>query len=244
MTLFSSIFSSPSRVTLAIESGVDCSKESYQFAAGRRASVETLAVAHELGMPFTVETMQGAARYDNKLPVMQFLHTQGCPWYEPTCTAATKRADFAMLRWLHENGCPWYSQILQEAASSGNVEMTAWVMQELRKTREHLDYGEQAMASAAYKGHTAVCEYLRSQQCHWNNNATYLAASGDYMDTLRWLRQQGCPWYEEGMCSIAAERDSTALLEYLQQEDVVFSAEQLTSMLNTAGAHSKLAPAQ
>jgi hypothetical protein len=149
-----------------------------------------------------------------------------------------------MLRWARERGCPWYTQILQEAASSGHVEMTAWVMQELRKTREHLDYGEQAMASAAHRGHTAVCEYLRSQQCHWNNNATYLAAAGDHMDTLRWLHEQGCPWYEEGMCRLAAERDSTALLEYLQQEGLVFTAEQLTDMLDIAGNHSKLAPAQ
>jgi hypothetical protein len=71
MTLYSSMFSSPSRVRLAAESGVDNSKESYQFAAGRSASIETLVVARELGMEFTVETMQGAARYDNKLHIMQ-----------------------------------------------------------------------------------------------------------------------------------------------------------------------------
>jgi hypothetical protein len=37
ITLFSSVFASPSRVALAHENGVDCSKEIYQLAAGKHS---------------------------------------------------------------------------------------------------------------------------------------------------------------------------------------------------------------
>jgi hypothetical protein len=45
------------------------------------------------------------------------------------------------------------------------------------------------------------------------------------------------------VCTAAAKGGSTDILQYLQQQ-VVFTAELLTAMLNAAGAHSKLAAAQ
>jgi hypothetical protein len=56
MTLYSSVLASPSRLKLAHESDLDSSQESYHYAAGRYATVATLAAAHELGMKYSVET--------------------------------------------------------------------------------------------------------------------------------------------------------------------------------------------
>jgi hypothetical protein len=80
MTLYSSVFTSPSRVQLAHESGLDCTSEAYQRAAGKHADIATVATAHELGMLYTDATMYGAAQC-NKLAEVQFLHKQGCPWH-------------------------------------------------------------------------------------------------------------------------------------------------------------------
>jgi hypothetical protein len=55
MTLYSSIFTSASRVKLAHESGLDCKAVKYEYAAGRHADTTTLAAAHELGMDLQLQ---------------------------------------------------------------------------------------------------------------------------------------------------------------------------------------------
>jgi hypothetical protein len=79
MTPYSSVFASPSRVILAHETGLKCSSAAYQRAAGKYAGIETLAAAHSLGMQYTANTMMAAAQC-NKLPEVQYLRSQGCPW--------------------------------------------------------------------------------------------------------------------------------------------------------------------
>jgi hypothetical protein len=159
-TLYSTVFASASRVKYAHASGVDCSTPRYQFAAGRHATVASLIIASEVGMEYSVATMMGVAD-SNTLPVLQFLRAQGCPWDETLSRAAARRGNLEMLRWLQQHGCPWRAySILDEAASSGNVELTAWV-----KQQPEVVCNEDAMIAAARKGHTAMCEYLHSEQC-------------------------------------------------------------------------------
>jgi hypothetical protein len=79
MTLYSSVFASPSRVKLAHESGLRCTSLAYGHAAGSYADIATLATAHELGMPYTADTMIGAGKC-NKLAEIQYMHSEGCPW--------------------------------------------------------------------------------------------------------------------------------------------------------------------
>jgi hypothetical protein len=76
MTLFSSVFASPSRVKAAYS----ClsSSPSFHSAAGRHADIATLVAARELGLQYLVGTMTGAAQY-NELAVVQFLHADGRP---------------------------------------------------------------------------------------------------------------------------------------------------------------------
>jgi hypothetical protein len=106
MTLFSSIFASPSRVKLAHKSGLDCTSGAYQRAAGKHANTATLATAHELGMQCTADTMIVAAQ-SNKLAEVQYLHDQGCPWPLKLLETAASSGHFELLRWCREHGCLW-----------------------------------------------------------------------------------------------------------------------------------------
>jgi hypothetical protein len=96
MTLYSAVFASASRVRLA-EASLDCTTRLYQSGAGRYADIETLAAAHELGMPYTLETMRGCALC-NTLAVMQFLRAERCEWDKFVCSSAATRGYFKMLR--------------------------------------------------------------------------------------------------------------------------------------------------
>eukprot|EP00953_Heterococcus_sp_UTEX-ZZ885_P021726 12105-Heterococcus_DN1.PRE.1 len=69
MTLVSSesVTTSPSRLQLAHENGLDCTSEALQSAAGLYGDVATLVLAHKLGMNYTAVTMAGAAQRNNLL---------------------------------------------------------------------------------------------------------------------------------------------------------------------------------
>jgi hypothetical protein len=57
---------------------------------------------------------------------------------------------------------------------------------------------------AARGGHLHVVRWLREQGCPWYANACAAAAGGGYLTLLQWLREQGCPW-DATTCASAAE---------------------------------------
>jgi hypothetical protein len=189
MTLYSAVFASPSRVRLAHAHGVSCSTAKYRQAAARHGTIESLAAAREIGMQYNACTMESAAQC-NLLPVLQFLHADGCPWDRRVPSAAASRGDLEILRWVIENGCSWDDYDVPDAAArGGNIEMMAWVQQ-----LSGLAYTEATMAAAAFAGRTAMCKYLHAEQCPWDEDACYPAAQHGHVDTLRWLHENGCPW--------------------------------------------------
>jgi hypothetical protein len=242
MTLYSTVFASPSRVQFTHESGVNCSTTSYQLAAGMHATVATLVAARELGMHFTVYTMRGAAD-GNELSVLQFLHARGCPRDCTVTAAAAKKGHFEMLRWLRESGFAWDPrEIMREVASSGNIEMAAWVKQQPRQQRR-VKCDTRAMNAAAEAGHTAMCAYLHAERCRWDESACIYATEQGHVETLRWLHEHGCPCTRT-TCIAAAESGSVDVMMYLQQQDLMNTPAVLTDMLNAAGGYNKLAAAQ
>jgi hypothetical protein len=138
MTLYSSVFASPSRVELAYKSGLDCSPEAYQRAPGKHADIATLFTAHDMGMHCTTETMLGAAQC-NKLADVQHLYAvyiEGCPWTTGLLEVAASHGYFELLCRCYEHGCRFAEACKAPvlAAESGNVELIAWVVQQV-KTR-------------------------------------------------------------------------------------------------------------
>jgi hypothetical protein len=240
MTLYSAVFGSASRVRLAHAAGVNCSTQVYQYAAGMHADIDALTAARELGMRFCQEVAIGAARC-NTVCALWHLRAEGCPWHPKLCSSLAERGEFEALRWAREHRCDWYAfGMLSDAAGSGNIEMTAWVKQQQLR----LPYRADSICKAARNGHTTMCEFLRAEQCPWNEYACLAAAYGGQVDTLRWLHEQGCPWYEEFTAEKAAEGGSIEVILYMRQAGVEFTGEQLTVMLNIAGAYNKLEAAQ
>jgi hypothetical protein len=240
MTLFSSIFASPSRVRLVHERGLDTTTASFRHAAGRYADVPALEAAHELGMQYDCETSLGAAMC-NELSVLQYLHAQGCPWNHEATGAAARRGNFEMLRWTrtHRTAWSWMNDmILSEAASSGNIEMTAWV-----KQVPGVAFDEGAINVAAHFGRTAMCAYLRAEQCPWSQSTCYFAAYHGQGSTYRWLRENGCPWEADMDCIAAAIGGCVEVMQFLQEQGVLTAAK-LTHMLSITGTHHHIAAAQ
>eukprot|EP00953_Heterococcus_sp_UTEX-ZZ885_P004616 2990-Heterococcus_DN1.PRE.1 len=193
----------------------------YAIAGG--ASVEVLTWLTQHGVKFTALSMFSAAKRNDNAAVKR-LHSVGCPWSFDVVSFAAERGDSEMLRWACEHGDAGWSSVLtlNKAAASGSVEIVAWVAQQPGAVLM-----ASTMCAAAEHGHTAVCEYLLSQQCPMTAHACTRAAAFGHFTTLRWLRDNGCPW-DVGAVSKAASssthRGSREVLAYLQQHGVVSSA--------------------
>eukprot|EP00953_Heterococcus_sp_UTEX-ZZ885_P007149 4348-Heterococcus_DN1.PRE.2 len=89
-TLFSAVFASVSRVTLAHVCGLTFDSEELQRIAGRAANIPILRAACELGLALTGEVLAGAAEAAS-VPTLQWLHTEeGCPLPPGICTYAAR----------------------------------------------------------------------------------------------------------------------------------------------------------
>jgi hypothetical protein len=176
--------------------------------------------------------MMGAATYDNRLAVVQYLHSQGCAWYHEQLELAARKGYLELLRWCHEQGCQFEHDHLapHHAADSGSVELMAWVLQ------QDIELSEGVMSRAAGQGHTALCHYLHAQQCPWDAEATSDAAAGGHVTLLRWLVENGCYCDPESLRMSALESDSAEMLACLQQQGFLSDAATLSSMLADAVA--------
>jgi hypothetical protein len=126
MTLYSEVFASPSRARLAQAHDLDYTTEECERAAGMYADVATLEAAHELGMAYT-ETVMGGAVHSNKLTVVQFLQSQGCPLDESMFRSAAARGDVALCAYLHAVQCPWEADACTMAATHGHAVTFQWL---------------------------------------------------------------------------------------------------------------------
>jgi hypothetical protein len=221
ITLTRAVFSSLACFQLAIEHGMPL-PNSYsrrqQRIAGEHASIDTLQVAHKLGLQLTDAVVQGAAeagslaklkwlhtehgcQFDantvvaaaktEKLQICKFLLSEhGCALPERPCFIATSRNDVQLLSWLRESGCPWDQyEYCTSAAAFGSIDMMAYLLG-IESSPELLT----AMLNSAggYDQLTAA-RWLRQRGAEW---PAMLLINGGYDvwtgEALQWARAEGC----------------------------------------------------
>jgi hypothetical protein len=58
-------------------------------------------------------------------------------------------------------------------------------------------------AKAASGGHLVTLKWARENGCPWNEQTCAYAAEGGHLEMLKWARENGCPW-DEDTCEYAA----------------------------------------
>lgn len=133
--------------------------------------------------------------------MLKWCRANGRPW---ETTRPFWRRSFKgsveMMVWATENGCPWMSNpsdfqtICEQSAAGGNVELLKWCQTHgaLPSTRVSL--------SAARNRRIHVLEWLRAEgntSDVWaDGSLCEAAASSGSLDTIKWCRDNGCPWDE------------------------------------------------
>jgi hypothetical protein len=105
-TTYSAVFSSPSRLRLAIDNGLrldDGANWRLHRIAGKSADITTLIVAFELGLPYTDQIMTGVT-LSGAVNKLEWLHTEQQRALQDNalhCAAAS--GSVAMVSWLHKH---------------------------------------------------------------------------------------------------------------------------------------------
>jgi hypothetical protein len=239
-----------------------------QVNAGLHADVPTLTALCELGMPLSyialnavalsgrtdvlkhllakqqcavpIKLSRYAARSGN-LDMLRCLKTDSwCAFNCSTCAGAAEGGHLAVLKYVRSEGCEWdVASIACYAAKSGSIEAVEWLRQQ-----QDIVIDAEVLAWAAGAGQTATCAHLRSTGCDWDTAACSEAALHGHLDTLRWLREHGCPWHVSDVCDNAAANGFPDVLDYVIEQGEVLDADVLTDALNWAGAFNRLETAQ
>eukprot|EP00953_Heterococcus_sp_UTEX-ZZ885_P002832 2051-Heterococcus_DN1.PRE.2 len=269
-TVYSAVIASPAAVRLACRSGLDLKDESgnLQLCTGLQADLCTVAELCKQGMTLTA-VLVNATALSGRLHILQYLFLQqhcsipsdlseyavrsssismltwlktqtSCTFDMMTCAAAAFGNQFAVLQHLRNEGCEWDNKrIGQCTAVSGNIAMLDWVRQQ-----QGVEITAITLLMAALSGETAMCAHLRSIGCDWPVHACNYAAVRGHIETLHWLRQNGCPCNIADVCSAAARYGSTSILNYVNEQWEVMSAELLTKSLLQAGVYNQLETVQ
>jgi hypothetical protein len=188
-----------------------------QLIAGHYADINTLTTLHQLGMPISFSVIRAAAQ-SGRLNVLQHLSTEHltlteendvkeelshyaacsgsidmliwlraqswCVFDFYTCEGAALGGQSIALQHLRNEGCEWEEEsMLWNAARGGSIESMPGMV-----------FDSDHLGAATDKGHRALCQHLHSTGCEWHVDiCTDIAAAGE-LGTLRWSREDGCPW--------------------------------------------------
>jgi hypothetical protein len=206
--------------------------------AARGGHLELLRWAREAGCPWDVRACNAAAR-GGHLETLRYLREEGCPWDENTCSDAAKGGHLETLVWARAEGCPWDAATCYNAACGGHLETLVWAR------AEGCPWNEASALAASRRGHLDVLRWLFDNGCPWSPLAAFnwcpqvhdsgvlrllvergeIALRADLMcgpaeagdlDTLEWLRLQGCP-HDEWAHAGAAAQGHTEVLRWFRE---------------------------
>lgn len=118
----------------------------------------------------------------NRLHVVKWFRTKGCPWDSEAFSVAARCGSMDMIRWLRASNCPWSAVACYNAAEMGRLD----VLQFLR------NYGcpwdERVCARAASNGHLHVLVWAIENGCFFfRRNCISLSARSDHKAVVDWL---------------------------------------------------------
>ena len=77
--------------------------------------------------------------------------------------------------------------------------------------------GRRVMNSAASGGYIELLKWARGEGCPWNELTCSRAVKGGHLEVIQWLRARGCPW-DEWTCSSAAGAGHLGILRWAREQ--------------------------
>ena len=123
------------------------------------------------------------------------------------------------------------------------MEILQWLKTQKRFEDEYFEGldstgGPETFGAACSGGHLETMKWLRSEGCPWGEFACSAAAEAGQLETLKWLRSEGCPW-DEVTCGYAARGGQLDILKYARENGCPWSGRAWTAAL--ANSHNPAA---
>jgi hypothetical protein len=248
MTLYSAVFASAARVHWAYKHVTFGFDARMQRIAGRVADVDTLKVAHELGLDWSSAVLIGAAE-SASVVVLQWLHReQKCELPADISNYAARSGRIDTLQWLkalgsmpatgasvgaaagahvhvlqalHDDECDhqWDERVRSAAAKHGNLTTVKWL-------HEHWFYTdrEKICGDAAESGSIEMLLYLKQQGCRYNAGTMARAARRGHLAVCQHLVAEQCP-LDETVCAAAARGGALEIVRSLRNNSCPWHAD-------------------
>jgi hypothetical protein len=214
---------------------VTCSCKTTLYSAAV-ASPATARLAHDCGLAICKSLdLQLVAGLYADVETLAALHELGMPISSIVENAAALSGRLEVLQHLvTDEQCARRKALSHHAARSGSIRMLRWLQ------ANGCEFYHHTCAGAAWGGHLAALQHLRSEDCDcdWKvaNIACYAASSGS-IELVEWLRQQQDIQINAATIVWAAGAGQTAMCEHLRTLGCAWD----TTACSTAGAYAQLA---
>ena len=94
-------------------------------------------------------------RLYGQLDALKWLHKNGHPWDEWTCSWAAQGGHLEVLKWAYNYGCPWDERTCSWAAELGHLEVLKWA-----RANECPWDRDECIKTAVSNGHNHVAEWI------------------------------------------------------------------------------------
>ena len=124
---------------------------------------------------------------NGNLDLLKYLHENGCPWDQSTCTCASLVGHLECLQYAHENECPWDEDTCKYAAEKGHLECLKYLHE------NGCPWDEDTCSNAAKFGHLECLKYAHENGCPWDEKTCSNAAYNDHPESFKYAVENGCP---------------------------------------------------
>ena len=150
-----------------------------------------------------------------------------------------------------EDWCAWWSRhfnmtetkekcmnrVILVAASYGHLDVLKTYWSDLPKDKKPLLMDKWTCAWATSGGRLETLQWLRSQGCAWDEMTCAWATGNGQLECLQWARSEGCPW-TDWTCRQAARFGHLECLQWARENGCPWNAD---AMCDLAAEHGRLA---
>jgi len=183
--------------------------------AAKRGSIEILKRIHfEHTNDFCSKSDRhifAAAVTTGNLEICVWLKSNGFVWDSSARINTAKHGHLDVLKWLECEKCEAV-QCLKVAAEGGHTDIVIWLLEQYPY---QIYKNEDVCMYAARGGHIELLKLLRSKGFIFNHTIAKYAALYNHMDALRWLLDNGCPWWNADTLNSVAINGDLETLKWL-----------------------------
>ena len=145
----------------------------------------------------------------------------------PCCIGMFEKCEYFTRDW-----CVWWSRrfnmtetrdecmnrVIMVAAYHGYLDVLKTYWSDVPEDKMALLMDARTCIWVARGGHLETLQWLRSQGCPWDKYMCSVAAAYGHLKCLQWARENGCPWIANHMCDEAANHGHLAVLEWVREQ--------------------------